>query len=490
VPGATVGFFGKLPSHGDFVARRVDDGFREVWDEWLQRCIAQSQQALGPGWLDCYLTSPMWRFFLSDGIAGPASYAGVLLPSVDRVGRYFPLSVVVALPSAIAPVEFACATAAWFAQVEHLCAQALQSDGLELDAWDQQLEASAGLLGSADHLEAAATVFPGSATHWHWPLSVIDAVPAALGVPLASVARTALRPLSMWWTQGSERVSPSVLLVRALPQPQKFAALLDGSWQHCGWDGEAAAQPPACWLDAGVAFSVSSAGATNAGTVRPQNQDNFALSDGNRIWAVADGMGGHSHGDRASQMVVDALNNLEPVATLNSALQSIDLALGRVNADLHGAALTVGSGERSGSTVVALVIRGAQWGISWAGDSRAYLLRSAALTQLTRDHSPEQHEVAPDGSAQPPGASREITRAVGGDATLQLDTITDGLAAGDRFLLCSDGLYMALDPTALLAGLAEPSAEAAVRTLMAQALTAGARDNITAVIVDVHGEAA
>ncbi len=347
-------------------------------------------------------------------------------------------------------------------------------------AWGvrRRARASAALLENADHLEAAASVFPGSATHWHWPLSVIDAVPAALGVPLAAVARTALRPLTMWWTQGSERVSPSVLLVRALPQPEKFAALLDGSWQQSGWDGEAEPELPAASLDVEVTFAVSAAGATDAGVVRAQNQDNFALSESNRLWAVADGMGGHSHGDRASQMVVDALNNVEPVATLNSALQSIDLALARVNADLHGAALAVGESERSGSTVVVLVIRGAQWGISWAGDSRAYLLRDAALTRLTIDHS------------GPPDASREITRAVGGDATLELDSITDHLVAGDRFLLCSDGLYMALDPAALLAGLADPSAEVAAHALIANALAAGAQDNVTAVVVDVHEDVA
>ena len=101
-----VGFFGKLPSHGDFIERRVASAFREAWDEWLQRCMTQSQRELGSRWLDCYLTSPMWRFFLCDGVAGAASYAGILLPSVDRVGRYFPLTVVVELPVELAASLF------------------------------------------------------------------------------------------------------------------------------------------------------------------------------------------------------------------------------------------------------------------------------------------------------------------------------------------------------------------------------------------------
>ena len=115
--GATVGFFGKLPSHGDFLERRVGSAFRDLWDDWMQRCIVESQQELAGRWLDCYLTSPMWRFYLCDGVAGSASYAGVLLPSVDRVGRYFPLTVVVELPAGIAAAEFAQAAAGWFAHI-------------------------------------------------------------------------------------------------------------------------------------------------------------------------------------------------------------------------------------------------------------------------------------------------------------------------------------------------------------------------------------
>ena len=126
--GMEVGFFGKLPSHGDFVGRRVASGFREVWDAWLQRCLTESQRQLGSRWLECYLTSPMWRFFLCDGVAGETSYAGVLLPSVDRVGRYFPLTVVAALPVELGAASLAEGAAGWFNEVEQLCSGALEED--------------------------------------------------------------------------------------------------------------------------------------------------------------------------------------------------------------------------------------------------------------------------------------------------------------------------------------------------------------------------
>ena len=93
-----VGFYGKLPSHGDFLRRRVSDGFVGVWDAWLQECVAASRDALADRWLDVYLTSPAWRFVCAPGACGQSAVAGVMVPSVDRVGRYFPLTVVAELP--------------------------------------------------------------------------------------------------------------------------------------------------------------------------------------------------------------------------------------------------------------------------------------------------------------------------------------------------------------------------------------------------------
>src|SRR5262245_9081559 len=136
---ATIGFFGKLPSHGDFLERRLPVGFREVWDDWLQGCLAESQRVLGGSWLDCYLPSPIWRFFLAEGAAGPASAAGVLVPSVDRVGRYFPFTVTVDLPPGISPIRFAVAAESWFGEVEQLCTDALQSEQFELSRFDDAL---------------------------------------------------------------------------------------------------------------------------------------------------------------------------------------------------------------------------------------------------------------------------------------------------------------------------------------------------------------
>jgi len=491
---AEVGFFGKLPSHGDFIERRVRGAFREAWDTWLQRCMTDSQRRLGPHWLDCYLTSPLWRFFLCDGIAGAASYAGVLLPSVDRVGRYFPLTVVVELPAELAALSFAEAAAGWFHEVEQLCAGALENPSFDLLEFDKALLATSRWLSGLDQLYLPRP-FPGRSPQWRWPLHSVDNLGAALGEPLMVTVQTALRPMSLWWTAGSELVHPSVLVVRSLPKSESFADLLAGTWEGGRWDGEMASPEPAALVsparvgeaEAIPDYSIRSAGASDPGTVRQENQDHHLVQDELRLWAVADGMGGHSQGEVASRMVVDALNSVEPTPSLNAALESVNVALSRVNGDLRRAALGVGRDELTGSTVVVLAIRGPEWGVFWAGDSRAYVYRSGSLTQLTRDHT-----VATEAAAEPTGSladlvvgGDEITRAVGGDTVLELDYTSGLIADRDRFLLCSDGLYSALGEARMAHCVQQGTPEEATRTLVEAARSAGALDNVTAVVVEV-----
>jgi serine/threonine protein phosphatase PrpC len=317
----------------------------------------------------------------------------------------------------------------------------------------------------------------------------VDAFAAAVSNPLMSMAQGALRPMTMWWTAGSELVEPCVLLNRSLPRPDSFAALLAGTWNDGRWDGQAVAvqeqsagtAATAGNVESDIQYGIESGAATDAGTVRQENEDHFLLADDKRLWAVADGMGGHSNGEIASQMVVDALNGLEQTGSLNTAFQATTTALDAVNADLRRGAAGVGAAGASGSTVVVLVIRGREWGVSWAGDSRAYIWRAESLLQLTRDHSANSEDSV-EAVLAPRG---EITRAVGGHDQLDLEHIADLVAVGDRFLLCSDGVYVALDEAALIECLRKPSAQEASDAIIEAARKATARDNITAVVVDV-----
>lgn len=86
------GWFGKLPNVGDFASRRLPDAFIRRWDGWLQAGLAQARAERGEAWLAGYLVAPIRRFWLSPGVIGADGWAGLVMPSVDRVGRHFPLT--------------------------------------------------------------------------------------------------------------------------------------------------------------------------------------------------------------------------------------------------------------------------------------------------------------------------------------------------------------------------------------------------------------
>ena len=93
------GWYGKIASLGDFASRRLPAEFISNWDAWLQRMLPDSRARLGDRWLETYLGSPIWRFLLFPGICGDGLWAGLMMPSVDRVGRYFPLTIASRMPA-------------------------------------------------------------------------------------------------------------------------------------------------------------------------------------------------------------------------------------------------------------------------------------------------------------------------------------------------------------------------------------------------------
>src|ERR1700727_962353 len=142
-----VGFFGKLPSHGDFVRRRVADDFVAGWDAWLQSCLAQSRETLGDEWLDTYLTSPVWRFALAPAVCGCAAVARVLVARVARVGWEFPLTVVWPTPANLSTLEIAVRYRAGFEHAEHLLLDSLAAEDFDFAQFDR------GVMELAAHLE-------------------------------------------------------------------------------------------------------------------------------------------------------------------------------------------------------------------------------------------------------------------------------------------------------------------------------------------------
>jgi len=483
-----VGLYGKLPSHGDFLRRRVSDAFVSVWDEWLQQCIAASRSALGQNWLDVYLTSPVWRFACDTGVCGPRAYAGLMAPSVDRVGRYFPLTLVWEVPQGVNPLTVTQRADRWFDQVEQLLLDVMAEEHVDLEKFDQHFIALGRELDhvpwtSPVELDALDAVGPTSGVRAQWQLPLGS--PLGLGSVLEQLLYARLRethgPLTVMWTEGSSRVEPSGLLLSGLPAPSTYAALLSGEWRSAGWrvvkSKTLAPQPSRndTWTsERPIAYR--SAGATDVGRVRRINQDAFIERTEIGVWAVADGMGGHEHGEIASRMIRDALAAFVPGETLRATVDGIAQQLDRINEYLYRTMANATKPAQSGSTVVAFVTRGTRCAVLWAGDSRIYRLRGGELLQLTSDHVANT-----DGD---PEENHAISRAVGGDQTLDVDVVYDSVHPGDRFLLCSDGLNHEIADEAIAQTLCEPDLMQCVQGLIAAALRAGGTDNVSVIVVD------
>ncbi|WP_295391101.1 protein phosphatase 2C domain-containing protein [uncultured Thiodictyon sp.] len=230
----------------------------------------------------------------------------------------------------------------------------------------------------------------------------------------------------------------------------------------------------------------TSGGATDTGRRRTVNQDAFLDLPDLGLWAVADGMGGHRDGGRASRTLVEALATLPRPRLLGAAADAIREVLTAVNRQLADESAADG-GDVIGSTIVTLVAVGDHCGILWVGDSRAYRLRAGVMTRVTRDHTqvqamvdqgilaPEQAENHPYGNV--------LARAIGADTKVEIDTLIAPLRAGDRYLLCSDGLDKELTDAQIAAVLADGAPAQAAQSLVDHACQAGGRDNVTAVVV-------
>jgi type VI secretion system protein ImpM len=294
------------------------------------------------------------------------------------------------------------------------------------------------------------------------------------------------RPLVLCWTEGSAVVEPSCLIVKGLPPPSFYPALLDGAWPTHRWESvlasvsDDATVPIPVESVRGGALYVRSAAATDVGRVRTNNEDGFVERPEAGIWAVADGMGGHSHGEVASRMVCDALADFPLDGTFEEAIDHATRRVQEVNDHLLRSSMNGAPTERSGSTVVVLLVRSGRSAVLWAGDSRVYRWRAGALEQLTRDHSVAELEGAS------PLESSIITRAVGVEPDLQLDVHREGVQPADRFLLCSDGLTRVLPVATITKWLETADIRAAVDGLIQATLDAGAPDNVTVLIAEVQ----
>lgn len=235
-----------------------------------------------------------------------------------------------------------------------------------------------------------------------------------------------------------------------------------------------------------VAFSASF---SDVGKVRRINEDSCLELTPFGLWAVADGMGGHSAGDVASQAIVNELARVEGHSSLSSYIEDVENRLLGVDNYLQELARSRELvGAVIGSTVVVLLAMRSQAACLWAGDSRIYRSRDGELRCLTQDHSEVAKLVAhgylsEEQAANHP-AGNVITRAIGAlEDSESVEVKVIDVRAGDRFLLCSDGLYRELSSEELRGALSAGSVADACNELRQLASTRTCTDNLTGVVV-------
>lgn len=257
---ARVGFFGKLPSVGDFVRRGLPADFVEPWDRWLQAAMLGGRGALGADWARHYRQMAPWRFLLAPGGAGAAAWIGVALPSLDRVGRYFPLTLAHPVAGAVDPAASLEAAGAWLRALEQLGLDALDP-ALELDAWERHLRA----LGAPALVPAAPA---GDATR---PLRPAAPLAARLGphgaLGRVGAALAGFRSPALF-VGGAP---PTALACDGLPAAGLAAALFDGLWAERGWAGDAGRPDPAAAAPSDLTRPLSLAAQPN----QRETYDNF-----------------------------------------------------------------------------------------------------------------------------------------------------------------------------------------------------------------------
>jgi protein phosphatase len=237
-----------------------------------------------------------------------------------------------------------------------------------------------------------------------------------------------------------------------------------------------------------MTLAVRAVAATDQGLVRSNNED--AVFVGNRLFVVADGMGGLPAGELASDILVRALEVVDGLPDTGEPLQDLLAALRTANERIEEAIADDGARDGMGTTVTALLLSGDSVAALNVGDSRCYLVRDGALTQLTRDDTYVQ-ALVDQGVLTPDDARRHPQRALVTQAVQGGDFQPTGrmvpIRAGDRFLLCSDGLSDYVTDEVIGETLrTEADRKSCAAGLINRTLEAGAPDNVSVIVCDVE----
>lgn len=484
-----IGFFGKLPTHGDFVSTGFSRSVQDALDAWLQAGLVKAQHHFGERWEHGFRAMPAWRFIVERGLWGPMTMAGVIVPSRDRVGRSFPLVIATQLHDFAGDSRKLCLDDTWFIALEGLAETSAQRD-FELDTFTTNLKRLRSLRpGDFDFDDERGRGKTKAAAFW-WRFDPEDRQTKGFrsnGMPqpldflelvMAGVAPTAPEPVAPpQQIQPQQPIQPHPVEIKAGTEPE---APIDFDLEEMMAAAHADLalllnpQPAVAAAAPGLSFRLADSHATHPGTRLNINADAILVRAEPTIFAVADGLGDGSDAVEASRATIALLAEAAPQDVIETLVQDIKGKLGRAHALLQSAAASKGANPPCASIITLAAVED-RFALVWAGDARAYLVRDGMMRCVTRDHVSV-------------GLRRSLSRAIGLQGQLSPEVLIDNLQEGDRLLLCSNPLARTLSERIIAEMLLSLDLDEAAERLVQEALIANSRENVSAVVIDVKND--
>lgn len=455
-----IGFYGKIPSHGDFVSEGLDRELLEAFDTWLRSGMHACADVFADRWSAVFSNSPPLRFIIERGIWGRSAYAGVLLPSKDRVGRKYPLIVLAQLPDFRQHPRTLYLDDTWF-----MAAEALAETSMTLDFEMARFTSAIKRLrmpkprGEDDELDVRAVPAKTPTSLW-WYIDADSRRPRGMkfeGKPAATdfvkLFREQVEPEKPQTPQkaenptrsGNARPAPEAPSPKATPAPQPI--------------------PVEKVKQGETVYSY----ATHAGTRLTTNADALFVSKAPALFAIADGVGDAASAVEAARLTTNALTEIGDTDRAEIMTQDIRAKLGTVNSLLFSRQFATDL-SRPMASVVAAAIVGETMSVVWSGDARAYLMRDGTMHPLTRDHVTV-------------GMKKQLAQCIGISQQFRPGTFSDQWKHDDRLLLCSYPLLQALQERVVAEILQETPLGDCANALVQEALIENARDNISAIVI-------
>ncbi|APX11994.1 type VI secretion system-associated protein TagF [Tateyamaria omphalii] len=443
------GFFGKIPQAGDFVSAGLPRDVETTFDNWLRAAMRESQMRLGRGWLDAFLVTPVWRFVLEAGSRGADPVSGVMMPSVDRVGRYFPLVVAAARPD--------------LGRRDPL---ALTEDPLFFDAAEALVMSC---LRASD--------IPGDLAH------EVDALPfGSLPNLAAPDAADTDAPAAYWWT-GTDGARAH--LTRALPAPADFAEMFMGPPEanEDASDHQAQLKLTEANVDTrarapGAApiqlLRAEHASACLRGTRSATLTEVAAVNKDGQAFSVLSGIG--SAPSLASQIkgLAPVFEDIANPYSMSDLIAAAKGKFGSANTRLAArAGMRTAAEDPVAAAAVVLLVQARRYAVLWVGHCSAFLFRDGTLFSLNRPHVDTRLRGV-------------VTQALGVGQTITPSIGIGQVEPADCFLLASPGVTTALSHEDIAEALGHAQTpQAAVAELTQDALIAGASLDASALCVSL-----